>query len=194
MKKLILALGTVITVLSTNAQEGPKGLNVHDKAPAFSAKDQYGKQIKLEEQLKIGAVVLVFYRGQWCPYCNRQLKALEDSLSFITEKGAKLIAVTPEKPENISKTISKTKATYPILFDEGLKIMRDYDVAFSVDDRTIEKYKGYGIDFTEVNGSNGAKLPVPAVYIINKSGEIIYRFFEADYRKRPSVKEVLDHL
>lgn len=173
---------------------GPKGLNVNDKAPAFAATDQNGKVFDLNDQLKKGDVVLVFYRGQWCPYCNKQLKSLEDSLSLIMAKGATLVAITPEKPENISKTIEKTKAAYPILFDDGLKIMKSYDVAFAVDDKTVEKYKGYGIDFSQANGNNGANLPVPAVYIINKEGKIIYRYFDADYRFRASVAEILAHL
>ncbi len=194
MKKLMLSLGILTIGLALNAQEGPKGLNINEKAPGFSAKDQLGKIVSLAEKLKTGAVVLVFYRGQWCPYCNKQLKSLEDSLSLIKAKGATLIAVTPEKPENISKTIEKTKASYPVLFDDGLKIMKSYDVAFAVDPKVIEKYKGYGIDFNEVNGNNGAQLPVPAVYIINKRGEIIYKFFDTDYRKRPAVKDILDHL
>jgi peroxiredoxin len=120
---------------------------------------------------------------------------LEDSLSLITGKGATLVAITPEKSENISKTIEKTKATYPILFDDGLKIMKSYDVAFAVDNKTIEKYKGYGIDFTTVNGANnGAHLPVPALYVINKNGRIVFRHFDKDYTKRPSVADILAHL
>ncbi|GAB2817423.1 hypothetical protein GCM10027043_17720 [Ferruginibacter profundus] len=190
----MLTIGLFIAAFTSNAQDKPKGLNVNDKAPVFSAKNQAGKTVSLKEQLKSGAVVLIFYRGQWCPFCNKQLKGLEDSLSLITAKGATLIAVTPEKQENISKTIAKTKASYPILFDDGLKIMKSYDVAFTVDDKTVEKYKGYGIDFAEVNGANGANLPVPAVYIINKEGVITYKYFDADYRKRASVQDILDHL
>jgi peroxiredoxin len=194
MKRLLLLSALFICTLSSVAQDKPKGLNVDEKAPAFTAKDQQGKKISLAEQLKKGPVVLVFYRGQWCPYCNKQLKKLEDSLSLITAKGATLIAVTPEKQENISKTIEKTKASYSILFDDGLKIMKSYDVAFAVDDKTIEKYKGYGIDFSEVNGSNGAYLPVPAVYVINKDGVIVFKHFDPNYTKRASVLDILDHL
>lgn len=72
--------------------------------------------------------------------------------------------------------------------------MKGYDVAFAVDEKTIEKYKNYGIDFNEANGSNGANLPVPAVYIINQDGKIIYKYFDTDYKKRPSVAELLKHL
>jgi len=194
MKRLVLSAALFVAAITVTAQDKPKGLNVNDKAPVFTAKNQAGKTVSLKKQLKSGAVVLIFYRGQWCPYCNKQLKRLEDSLSLITAKGATLIAVTPEKQENISKTIKKTKATYPILFDNGLKIMKSYDVAYAVEEKTVEKYKGYGIDFNEVNGTNGAYLSVPAVYVINKEGVIVYKYFDVDYRNRASVQDILDHL
>ena len=194
MKKILLLTAVLLQSLVMMAQEDPKGLLVNDKAPGFVAKDQNGKKIDLEEQLKKGPVVLVFYRGQWCPYCNKQLVKLEDSLSLITARGATLITVTPEKQENIKKTIEKTKASYPILFDEGLVIMKAYDVAFSVDEKTVKKYKSYGIDFAEANGSNGAHLPVPAVYVINKEGKIVFRHFDKDYTRRASVAEILKYL
>jgi peroxiredoxin len=181
--------------LTLGAQDSPKGLQVKEKAPAFTAKDQAGKTISLESQLKKGPVVLVFYRGQWCPYCSRQLKKLEDSLSLITAKGATVIAVTPEKTENINKTISKTKASYPILFDEGLKIMKSYDVSYQVSEKTIGKYKGYGIDFVEANGTtNGTNLPVPAMYIINKEGIIVFRHFDPTILKDRVWLEILKYL
>ena len=191
---MVFACFAMLLSTASIAQMGPKGLNVNDNAPTFTATDQNGKTFDLQKQLQKTDVVLIFYRGQWCPYCNKELKNLEDSLSLITAKGATLVAITPEKPENISKTIEKTKAAYPILFDDGLKIMKHYDVAFAVDDNTIAKYKNYGIDFTQANGDNGANLPVPAVYIINKEGKITYRYFDADYRHRASVAEILAHL
>lgn len=195
MKQLIFSVTLLILSFSMAAQEGPKGLNINDTAPDFTANDQNGKAVNLKEKLKNGAVVLVFYRGQWCPYCNRYLKRLEDSMSLVSNKGAGLIIVTPETAEGIAKTIEKTKATYPILYDEGLGIMKSYDVAFKVDDKTIEKYKGYGIDFTRANGeNNGPNLPVPAVYVISKEGKILFRHFDRDYTQRVSVAEILKHL
>jgi peroxiredoxin len=190
----VIVLALLFNVLGIQAQSGPKGLELQAVAPSFSANDQNGKPQELKSLLSKGAVVLVFYRGQWCPYCNKQLKQLQDSLSQITSKGAMLVAVTPEKPENITKTLGKTKASYPVLYDAGLKIMKSYDVAFGVDAATIEKYKKYGIDFEQANGANGANLPVPAVYIINKEGKITYKHFDADYTKRPSVAEIVSHL
>ncbi|MDQ2753073.1 MAG: AhpC/TSA family protein [Bacteroidota bacterium] len=137
---------------------------------------------------------MVFYRGQLCPYCNRQLSQLQDSVSFIRQKGASLIAVSPETSENINKTVEKTKAAYPVLSDEGLKIMNSYHVTYTIDSATINKYKQYGLDFNTLNGKNGEHLPVPAVYIIDKNDIIIYVHFDPDYTKRASVKEILTYL
>ncbi len=194
MKNILIAFALLLSHVITNAQSKPLGLAVNTKAPSFKAKNQKGEKINLNKEIKKGSVVLIFYRGQWCPYCNKQLKGLEDSLSLLTTKNATLIAVTPEKPENITKTVGKTNATYSILYDKGLKIMKAYDVSFAVDAATIEKYKNYGIDFEKANGENGANLPVPAVYIINKEGKITYRYFNTDYSKRPSVSDLISHL
>lgn len=194
MKKIILTLVIALPALFCNSQAKPAGLQINDTAPEFTAKDQDGKDISLSEVLKKGKVVLVFYRGQWCPYCNKELKNLEDSLSLITSKGATVLAITPEQPTYVDKTIEKTRATYSILTDEHLKIMKAYDVAFALDPSTVEKYKTYGIDFSLANGDNGANLPVPAVYIIDTKGYITYRYFDADYTKRPGVLEIAAHL
>jgi len=125
MKKITLLLSFSLIISSLAFAQAeifyPEGLKVGEMAPDFSAKDQDGKTISLKQALQKGPVVMLFYRGQWCPYCNRQLKKLEDSLQLIKEKGARLIAVTPEKPEFISKTIEKTKASYPLLYDKEMK-------------------------------------------------------------------------
>jgi peroxiredoxin len=194
MKKIFLGFFLIALPFFMLAQQNPTGIEVMAKAPVFAAKDQMGNMVKLAEYNKKGSVVLVFYRGQWCPYCNKQLRAIQDSLSMILEKGASLIAISPEKTESVAKTIAKTKATYPILFDDGLQIMNLYKVAFKVDDATVARYKNFGIDFNEANGSNGAVLPVPAVYIVGKDGNIVFKHFDPDYRKRVSVKEILSYL
>jgi peroxiredoxin len=194
MKNILVIACMALSYASLFGQDQAKGLAVNDRAPDFTAKDQHGKSINLHTQLKKNTVVLVFYRGQWCPYCNKELKTIEDSLKFITEKNATVLAVSPEKSENISKTIEKTKATYSVLHDEGLSIMKSYRVSYKIDSLMNLKFKSYGIDFASANGENGANLPIPAVYIINKKGIITYRYFDADYRKRPSVKELIGHL
>jgi len=130
----------------------------------------------------------------WNEY-YKQLKKLEDSLQLIKDKGAKLIAVTPEKNEYILKTIEKTKASYSILYDKEMKIMKAYAVAFEIDERTVSRYKNADIDLATANGQKDkVYLPVPAVYIINKEGTILYRYFDADYKKQAPVKDILGNL
>ena len=195
MTRIFLLILLLTTQSFLIAQEKPEGLFINSKAPDFRSIDQYGKEIRLKDVLKDSVVVLVFYRGQWCPYCSKQLKKLEDSLQLITSKGARLIAITPEKPEFISKTIEKTKASYPLIYDKDMKIMKAYSVAFEVDERTVSRYKNADIDLAVANGQKDkVYLPVPAIYIINKESTIVYRFFEPDYKKRVSVQEILDNL
>ncbi len=198
MKKAIflfsILCGITSMVVAQKETIYPQGLKVGDAAPMFTAKDQNGKTVKLKKALKKGPVVMLFYRGQWCPFCNKQLSHFSDSLQMLTAKGASILAITPEAAENVKKTVEKTKASFSVLEDAGMTIMKMYKVNFAVDENTIAKYKGYGIDFDKVNGSNGANLPVPATYIIGKDGIVKYVFFNKDYRKRASVQEILNNL
>jgi peroxiredoxin len=193
MKKLFVFLLIASGFVAT-AQDKPEGLFINSKAPNFSATDQDGNTVSLKDLRKKGNVVLIFYRGNWCSYCNKQLQKLQDSLSFITEKGASLIAIAPETPEGVDKTVDKTKAKFPVIYDEDMKISKAYQVYYKVDPKTVSRYKSADIDLLKVNKQTEAALPVPAVYIINKDGEIKYRFLDADYRKRPSVKEIISNL
>jgi peroxiredoxin len=191
-----LSIPLLIVCLNVVGQEKPEGLFINSKAPDFKAKDQNGNEIALKDLRKKAPVVLVFYRGYWCPYCNKELERLQDSLQLITDRGAQLVAVTLEKQEGIAKTVEKTKASFPILTDDEMKIMKAYDVVYQVDEKTIARYKMASIDLAANNGQkpDAVYLPIPAVYVINKQGEITYRYFESDYRKRPYVKEILDNL
>jgi len=195
MQKLVL-IPLLIVCLNILAQEKPEGLFIFSKAPDFKSKDQNGNEIALKDLRKKAPVVLVFYRGYWCPYCNKELQRFEDSLQLINDGGAQLIAVTPEKQDGIAKTVERTKASFPIITDEEMKIMKAYDVAYQVDGKTVARYKMASIDLAANNGqkADAVYLPIPAVYIINKQGEITYRYFDSDYRKRPYVKEILENL
>ncbi|MET0636513.1 MAG: peroxiredoxin-like family protein [Chitinophagaceae bacterium] len=191
MKKSLLSLLFVCLTSLLLAQEAPEGLFLNSKAADFKGTDQDGNTVRLKDLLKKGKVVLVFYRGQWCPSCNKYLSLLNDSLQAINGKGAAVVAITPETPENVVKTVEKTKVTFPILSDEGLKIMKAYDVEFEVPENTITRYRNSGINIAENNGKNGNFLPIPATYIIDKESTVIYRFFNQDYKKRPSIAEIM---
>lgn len=194
MDKFFTTILLLISLLASS-QDKPEGLFINSKAPDFKAKDQHGKEIRLRDLLKTSPVVLIFYHGQWCPQCIRHLKTLEDSLHLIKEKKALLIAITPEKPEYISKTIEKTNASFSILYDEDMKISKAYDVDFEVDAKTVSRYKTADIDLAAANGQKDKiLLPVPAAYIISKEGTVTFRFFDPDNKKRVSVKELVDNL
>jgi peroxiredoxin len=194
MNKVFLLLILTLSVNFLFAQEAPEGLFLNSKAPDFKGKDQHGNELRLKDLLKKSQVILVFYQGEWSPYCTKYLQRLEDSLQLIKEKGATVIAVSPEQPESIAKTIDKTKAEYPVLHDTALKIMKKYEVEFEVSENSLKRYRNGGIKLDEVNGKNGNFLPVPATYIIDKEGYITYRFFNLDNKKRPFVKELLDNI
>jgi peroxiredoxin len=198
MKSLFTLLLSLLYLLKPTSQlqgQNPQGLQVNQIAPDFSAEDQNGNMVNLKSLLKKGSVVLVFYRGEWCPYCNKYLKELEQSLTQLTSKGATVVAVTPERPEYINKSIEKTNATFPILHDEGLKIMKSYDVAYKLDESSIKKYKRLKVDLNVINGeANKENLPVPAVYVINKQGTIAYRFFDPDYVNRAPISSIMKYL
>jgi peroxiredoxin len=171
-------------------------LAINASAPDFTAKDQHGKEINLTSLKQKGPVVVVFYRGNWCPYCNNELKKLQDSLEFITAKGATVVAISPEAAEGVDATIAKTGAAFSVLHDENVKIAKTYDVSYDVDEKTRTMYlEKWNVDFLRTNNQKGkAILPVPAVYIIDKKGKISYRYFDKDITKRPSVKELIDNL
>lgn len=189
MKKYLLIITGVLFALQVSAQ---KGLQKGAVAPSFTAMDNSGKTLSLAKLLKSHkAVVLFFYRGQWCPYCNKQIKELQDSLELLTSKGAYVVGVTPETGENINKTIDKTHASFSIVQDKNYSIMKAYDVNYTVDDALFARLKGYGVDLEKNNGNKDHVLPVPATYVIGKSGKIIYVHFDKDYTKRASVSALL---
>jgi peroxiredoxin len=194
MKRALATSISFFAFLFVFAQEKPEGLFINSKAYDFKAKDQNGNDVILKDLRKKGPVVVVFYRGNWCPYCNKELRRLQDSLQLITAKGGQLIAITPEGKEGVDSTIAKTGATFPIISDEGMKISSNYGVSFKVDERTAGRYRNAGINLLKLNNQKEASLPVPAVYVINEDGAVTFRYFNEDYRKRVSVKEILGAL
>lgn len=192
MKKYLLIVVIALACLPVFAQTG---LTKGDLAPIFSAKDNAGKIIDLKALLKSHkSVVLFFYRGEWCPYCNKHIQQLQDSLQLLSNKGAYVIAVTPETNEAINKTIQKTHASFSIIQDKGYQIMKDYKVNYVLDDATVAKYKTYGLDLNKSNGNTDHILPVPATYIINQMGKIAFVHFNKDYTKRATVNDMLQVL
>ena len=172
-----------------------KGLPVGAKVKMFTAKDQQNKNYQLSKELKKGPVVLLFYRGQWCPVCNRHLSQLQDSLQQILSKGATVIAVSPEKQPLLEKMATKTKATFKLLYDKDYAISENFDVVFKPTDKEIALYDSrLNADLAHAHSDSSKRLPVPATFIINKKGVIVWRQFNPDYKIRASVKDIIDNI
>lgn len=191
MKKHLLSI-LFIAALGLSQAFAQTGLTAGTTAPTFTAKDNVGKTLDLKALLKThSAVVVLFYRGQWCPYCNKHISQLQDSLQLLTAKNVYVIAVTPETNEAITKTVEKTHASFSLVHDDNYKIMKAYQVDYVMDNTMVTKYKGYGVDLEKNNGNTDHVLPVPATYIINKSGKITFVHFDKDYRNRLAVSTIL---
>ena len=193
MKGLLLIILAVVS-LNVHAQKAESSLKIGQMAPNFVASDQNGNQFKSSETLKDKQLIVVFYRGQWCPFCNRHLSELQDHLEDFKKAGAQIVAISPEKTENINKTVEKTKADFPVLWDKDNAIMESFGVNFILAKDLQVKYKEYGVDLTKDNGNSSQTLPVPATFIIGKNGKIKFLQYDPDYKNRSSAKEILEHL
>ncbi len=164
-------------------------LNVGAKMPEFNLSDSHGKMVSSKDLLAQGNMVLVFYRGAWCPFCNKYLHALQQSLPQIKENGGTLVAVSVEPPDRSMAIAKKNELEFTVLSDPNLNVARSFGIVYQFSPETDAKYKGYGIDMAKYNGTEKPELPISATYIVNKKGEIVYAYIEPDYKKRaePSV-------
>jgi len=171
--------------------EAPAGLAIGDKAPDVTLADAAGKPVKLSELWARQPVVLTFYRGGWCPFCNQALAAWQEKLPELDKAGAVLVALTPEKSSYATQTVEKHKLTYRVLSDSKYEAAKSYKTLFEMDKGTQEKYKGYGVDLGEHNAAGTWELPVPATYVIDTAGVVRWVHFNPDYRKRADPGEVI---
>lgn len=173
----------------------PTGLPVGTNAPVFKQKDQNGYEIFLPDMYKDGAVVVLFYRGQWCPVCDKHLSNLQDSIALIKDTGAEVVIITPETFENVKKTLDNTGIDAHIISDNSGLLMDAFKVSFFVNNSYQEKIRTkLATDIATNNGNKVAKLPVPATYIINKNGRITWRHFNIDYHDRATAFDMLQAL
>ena len=167
------------------------GLHVGDRAPDAGLLTDRGTPVRLSSFYGDGATVVMFYRGGWCPYCNASLKEFRDYQSDFDEAGAKIVAITPEKPDLTAQTSEKNGLGYTVLSDAGMEAARAYDVLFDLDADTKSKYEGYGIDLAANNAAGTWQLPAPGTFVVDSKGEIVYAFADWDYTKRADPAEVL---
>ncbi|MEL7504124.1 MAG: peroxiredoxin-like family protein [Cyanobacteria bacterium J06554_6] len=166
-------------------------LSVGAQAPDFALPNATGTTVKLSELLQQGPVVINFYRGEWCPYCNLELRAFQQLLPEFKQAGAQLVAISPELPDHSLSVTEKNELEFAVLSDVGNKVAKDYGLVFTLDPTLRPIYEKFGIDVPASNGDDSYELPMPATYVIDQSGNIRFAFADADYTKRAEPQAVL---
>jgi peroxiredoxin len=170
-----------------------RSLQVGETAPDFELPDGTGKRVRLSKLLRRGAVVLTFYRGQWCASCRGFLVALEGD-EEIRALGDRLVAVSPQTPTWSRKTVEAGGLTYAVLSDVGNHVARRFGLVYSLPEAFQWAYARLGVDVPAHNGSRSFELPVPATYVIAPDRTIVYAFVNPDYTLRPDPWEILSAL
>lgn len=160
-------------------------------APDFELPDADGKTVRLSDLLRRGPVVLSFYRGAWCPFCNLELAALQKALPAIHGLGASLVAVSPQVPDATRNTVAKHELTFPVLSDRGNRTARQYGLVFTLTEEVRPVYAALGVDLPASNGDDSHELPVAATYVIAPDGIVAHAFVDVDYTKRLDPDAVL---
>ncbi|MFA7236370.1 MAG: peroxiredoxin-like family protein [Phycisphaeraceae bacterium] len=162
-------------------------------APSAVLRTVDGEPFDLTHAYHASPTILIFYRGGWCPYCNRHLADLSRVEGQLRAMGYQLLAVTPDQPAELRKTMTKDHLNYTLLSDSDMTLAKAFGLAFALDASTQAKYRGYGINLAAASGGKNTEnlLPVPAVYIIDKQGVIRYVQWNADYTTRLPANEVV---
>lgn len=170
------------------------GIQVGQKAPNFSLKNAQGETITLESELAKGPVVLVFYRGAWCPYCNMQLRSLKKNLPEFQKYNAQLVTITPQTPDKSAAQFKKEGYPFEVLSDLNNKVMKDYKLYFEPSSELVTLYKKHGLDIESFNGDGRTGLPVPGTFIINQSGVVTAMKAQTDYKIRMDSSDIINAL
>ena len=162
--------------------------------PDFSLPNAKNEIIHSKEILKSGKMIIAFYRGSWCPYCNLELKALQENLSKINDKKVSLVAISPQSPDNSLSIIEKHNLTFEVLTDKDNTFAKQLGIVFELQDFVLPFYNALGINLSSFNKNDDTSLPIPAVFVVNENGIIIYKFADVNYMNRIDIDELLNTL
>lgn len=168
-----------------------KALKAGDKAPSFTLDDPEGHPVSSADLLRHGPLVVSFYRGVWCPYCNMELQALQAALADIRGAGADLVAISPQVAANSRKSVRQNGLEFPILSDPRNDVVAAFGLRFALQDYLIELYASLKNDLPAFNGDPSWTLPMPARYVIGRDGTIVYAEVNPDYTRRPDPSDML---
>ncbi|QHI97491.1 redoxin domain-containing protein [Xylophilus rhododendri] len=171
-----------------------RALKAGDMAPVFSLPDADGNMVSSAALLKNGPLVMSFYRGVWCPYCNMELQALQAALPGFQEAGASLVAISPQTAPNSRKSMRQNALAFPILSDARNDVAASFGLRFAMQDYLVELYKSLKNDLPAFNGDPSWTLPMPARFVIGQDGVIAYAEVNPDYTLRPDPSELMPAL
>jgi peroxiredoxin len=166
-------------------------LKAGDQVPEIRLPNASGKMVDVAVLLKKGPVILTFYRGGWCPFCNFELKAFQSILPAIKAAGASLVAISPEKPDDTLTTTQKNALSFEVLSDIGQKVGRAFGLVYVFTEELKQAYNGFGLDIPSKNGADEWALPISATYIIGGDGRIAHAWTDPDYRDRADPEDVI---
>ena len=194
MRLQILILTFIFSITSI-AQISDDNYKIGETAPEIIGIDQNGKAINSIEILKTNKILLIFYRGYWCPHCRKHLASLQEHIDEFIRKDVYVIVVSPETVEKTIESSEKIKANFSIVHDHENKIMNDYGVIYEVNKETVPSYYGFvSKKVAQYNIENNLVLPVPASYLIDSNGKFIYIHYDPDYKKRSDMEDILNLL
>lgn len=169
-----------------------RGLEVGDKAPDFTLPNPFGSPVSLSQRLEEGPAVVTFYRGEWCPYCNLTLRALQAELPRIHGMGASLIAISPQAPDDALTMKDKNELEFDVLSDVEQEVIQEYGLQFRVPSEIEEVHMTvFKKDISELNADGSWNLPAPGTFVIDQQGVVRARYVGADYTKRMEPAEVV---
>jgi len=190
-KKAVMFASTQALI---DEQLSTKAVQVGQQVPNFTLPDVVGKEVSLSDLLAKGRVVLSFYRGGWCPYCNLELRALQAILPEMNDLGTSLVAISPEVPDQSLSTSEKNELSFSVLSDVNNVVAKKLGLVFQLPEDLREVYDSFGIDVPAHNGNQDYELPMPATYILNQDGTVAYAFIPEDYRERLDPETILEVL
>jgi len=169
-------------------------LAIGQSFPDFNLSNATNERIELKELLQQGKLIIAFFRGNWCPYCNLELRALQNQLSHFTAKKVNLVAISPQLVSFNKEIQTKLQLDFEVLTDSNNLLAKQVGISFNLQDFAISTYQNLGIKLENFNGNQANELPFPAVFVLDQKGVVTYQFVDSNYMNRMDIDELLQHI
>lgn len=168
-----------------------RALSIGDPMPGFALPNADGATVRSSDLLGKGPLVVTFYRGGWCPYCNLELRAYQAQIARLRAAGATIVAISPEIPDEASKTADREELAFDVLSDTGNAVARSFGLVFRLGDDMVEIFRRNGNDLEKRNGDGSWELPIPGTFVVDTDGRIALADVDPDYTRRVDPGQVI---